>query len=150
MFTKKTDILTFFSQNWFVNLSEYIRIFSDFFLIFEFFFFSFDKTIKINEIWIYFRKILRTRLEKFLNNLSKRFVNTNQTFFNKQGLDKLEKKSGKIHMYSDELKNQFWLKKSYVTGFFVEQFFFTNFLITFENYSYVKSMFSAPYEWLIF
>ena len=28
-------------------------------------------------------------------------------------------------MYSEKLENQFWLKKkSYVTGFFIEQFFF--------------------------
>ena len=37
-------------------------------------------------------------------------------------------------MYSDELTNQFWLKKLEVTGFFVQQFFFTNLLITFWNY----------------
>ena len=34
---------TFFSQNWFVNLSEYIWIFSDFFLIFESFFIELKK-----------------------------------------------------------------------------------------------------------
>ena len=31
-------------------------------------------------------------------------------------------------MHSDRLKNQFWLKKSYVTDFFVEQFFFYKFV----------------------
>ena len=41
-------------------------------------------------------------------------------------------------------------KKSNVTGFFVRQFFFTNLLITFGNYQYVKLMFSAPSQWLIF
>ena len=39
-------------------------------------------------------------------------------------------------MYSEKLKNQ--------------SIFFTNFLLTFWNYKYVKSMFSAPSEWLIF
>ena len=38
-------------------------------------------------------------------------------------------------------------KKIYVINFFVEQFFFTNFLITFWNYYYVKSPRS---EWLTF
>ena len=37
-------------------------------------------------------------------------------------------------MYSDELENQFWLKKSYGSGFFLKILFSTNFLITFGNY----------------
>ena len=37
-------------------------------------------------------------------------------------------------MYLNKLTNQFWLKKRYVTDFFVEQFFFINFLVTFEIY----------------
>ena len=41
-------------------------------------------------------------------------------------------------------------KKSYVTSFFVEHIFFHNLLITFRNYLYVKSMFSAPLDFLIF
>ena len=44
------------------------------------------------------------------------------------------KKSGKIHMYSDKLTNECWLKKSYVNSFFVEQIFFNNLFITFWNY----------------
>ena len=36
---EKNGNLTFFSLNWFANLSEYIWIFSDFFLSIEFFFF---------------------------------------------------------------------------------------------------------------
>ena len=33
----------------------------------------------------YFRKSLHTILKKFLDNRSKRFANTTQTFFNKRG-----------------------------------------------------------------
>ena len=54
-----------------------------------------------------FTKRLRTSLKKFLHNQSKRFANTTQTFFDKWGFQKLEKKSEKIHMYSDKLTNQF-------------------------------------------
>ena len=46
MFNKETGNLTFLSQNWFVNLSEYIWFFLDYFLIFEILFFSFVKTVK--------------------------------------------------------------------------------------------------------
>ena len=35
---QKAGNITFFSQNWFINLSECIWIFSDLFLIFEIFF----------------------------------------------------------------------------------------------------------------
>ena len=54
--TKKPVTKLVLSQNWFVNLSEYTGIFWDFFLIFQIFFFSFEKTIKSHEIWICFRK----------------------------------------------------------------------------------------------
>ena len=37
-------------------------------------------------------------------------------------------------MYSDKLTNQFWLNKNLYHQFFIEQFFFTNLLITFLNY----------------
>ena len=35
LFNKKTGKVIFFSQNWFVNFSEYTWIFSEFYLIFE-------------------------------------------------------------------------------------------------------------------
>ena len=35
MFKKKISNVTFFSQNWFVNFSEYMWFFQVFFLIFE-------------------------------------------------------------------------------------------------------------------
>ena len=69
---------------------------SDFFLIFETFFFSFERTTKSREIWICFRKRLGTTLKKFLDNRSKRFANTSQTFFDKRGLQKLDKNLKKI------------------------------------------------------
>ena len=41
-----------------------------------------------------------------------------QTFSYKRGFQKLEKKSEKIHMYSDKLTNQFRLKKKLRYRFF--------------------------------
>ena len=76
------------------------------------FLFGFEKMIKNHELWIFFAKTLRTSLKKFLDNQTKLFANTTQTFFDKRGFQKLEKKSKNIHMYSDKLTNQFWLKKN--------------------------------------
>ena len=87
------------------------------------FFFSFEKTIKSHEFWTCFRK------------KTKRFTNS-----------KIRKKSEKIRMYLSKLTTQFWLTKSYITGFFVEDFIFTNLLLTFRIYYYVKSIFSARPE----
>ena len=54
-------------------------------------------------------------------------------------------------MQSDKLTNQFWLEKKLGYRFFCWTIFlFTNLLITFWNYWYVKSMFSPPSEYLIF
>ena len=63
------------------NTYDFLR----FFLIFEIFFFSFEKTIKSHEILTVFAERLRTTLNKFLDNRSKRFANTTQTFFDKRG-----------------------------------------------------------------
>ena len=53
-------------------------------------FFSFDKRSS-HEILICFAKRLRTTLKKFLDNRSKQYANTIQIFFDKRGLQKLEK-----------------------------------------------------------
>ena len=71
------------------------RFFSNFWI-----FFTFELRIKNHEILICFRKkTIRTTLKKFLDNRSKRFGNTTQTFFDKRRFRKLEKKSEKIHIY---------------------------------------------------
>ena len=62
------------------------------------------------------------------------FANTTQTFFDKQGFQKLEKNLKKIHMYSDKLANRFWLKKITSLGFLLNNFFSTILLTTFWNY----------------
>ena len=121
--TKKTITQLFFSQNWFVNLSEYIWIFSDFFLTFEFFFFLVLKKLsKVAKFGYVFAQRLRTTLKKFLDNRSKFFANMTRTFVDKRGFPKLEKKL-KQFMFSDKLTNQFWLKKSYITVFHSKTFF---------------------------
>ena len=87
----KKPVPLFFSQNWFVNFSEYISIFSDFSLIFEIFFLILKNWLKVTKFGYIFTKRLRTILKKFLGNRSKRFANTTQTFFDKRGFQKLEK-----------------------------------------------------------
>ena len=57
---------------------------------------------------------------KKLDNRSKQFANTTQTSLDERGFQKLEKS----YMYSDKLTNQFRLKKSYVTGLFLQRFIF--------------------------
>ena len=95
-----------------------------------------------------FAKILRTTLKKFLGNRSKRFANTTRRFYDKRNFQKLEKNLKKIHTYSDKLTNQFWLKKVTLYVFLLKIFYFTNLLITFEHYLYVKSMFSDSVQLL--
>ena len=62
---------------------------------------------------------------------------------------KNDQKSRNLDMFSQKDYTQ------EVSGLLIEthhkyNFFLTNLLITFGNYQYVKSMFSAPSEWLIF
>ena len=77
-----------------------------------------------------------TRLEHF---------SINGVFFSK-----IRRKTEKIHMYSDKMTNQFWLSKSYVTGFFL-----TNFFHSFVNNIRASlickiNVHSTSSEWLIF
>ena len=65
----------------------------------------------------------RATLKKFLDNRLKRFANMTPIFFDKR-VFKIGKKFEKNPFSSDKLTNQFWLKKSYVASFFVEQFFY--------------------------
>ena len=67
-----------------------MNFFRFFFLIFEIFVISFEKVIKSRNLDVV-AKSLRTTLKKFLDNRSKRFANTTQTFFDKRGFQKLEK-----------------------------------------------------------
>ena len=57
-----------------------------------------------------------------------RFIKTKKKKFYK-----IRKKSEKINVFG-QIDKSIVAKKSYVTGFFVEQFFFTILLITFWNY----------------
>ena len=59
-----------------------------FFLIFEIFFLVLRKRSKVTEFGYVFVKRLGTTLKKFLDNRSKRFANTSQTFFDKRGFQK--------------------------------------------------------------
>ena len=68
--------------------------FLDFFLIVEIFF-CFEKTIKSRNLNV-FAKRLRTTLKEFLDNRSKLFANTTQTFFDKRGFRKLLKNLNKF------------------------------------------------------
>ena len=112
------------------------------------FFFLVSKKRSCRKIWISFRKRLRTTLKKFLDNWSKQFANTTQSFFDKRGFQKFRKKSPKILVYSDKFDKSILAKKVTLPVFLLT-FFFTDLLITFGNYKYVKSMFSVPSEWLI-
>ena len=104
--------------------------FLDFVLVFDFFFFFFEKTIKSRNLdmfspeyyalhprsfWATDRNDLQIRLKDFSINA------------------RIRKKSEKICMYSDKLTNQFWLKKV-TLKFFCSTIVFTNLLITFWNY----------------
>ena len=99
----KTGNVNFFSKNWFVNLSEYIWIFSDFFLIFEnpVYRSIFELYLRIVLIdypetsWVWCVIFLRKRIQ----------ISWLDGFFNKKIEN--QKKSEKNHLYSDELTNQF-------------------------------------------
>ena len=100
------------------NSYEFFQIFFNF----RNFVFSFEKT-KFGYI---FAKRIRTTLKKFLDNRSKGFEISTQTFSDKRGFQSLEKNLKKFVFIRTN-----WLRKSYVTSFFVEQFFFTHLLINF-------------------
>ena len=109
------------------SLLEFVRIlmnFFRFFLIFEIFFLVLKKQSKVMKFGYVLAKRLGSTLMKFLDNRSKRFANTSQTFFDKQGFQKLDENLNKIIRFRTKWKNQVWLKKSYVTGFLLNHFFF--------------------------
>ena len=62
-----------------------------FFLIFEMFFLVLKKRSKFTKFGHVFAKRLRMTLKKSLDNLSKRFANTTQTFFDNRGCQKFKK-----------------------------------------------------------
>ena len=113
MFNKKTSNVTFLAK---INLSirpNKYDFFSDFYLICEYFVFA-----------NYFERLPRNFLSVVRNIFTKTYPNF-VTFdsFSKKKIENY-KKSEKIRMHSDKLANQFWLKISWVTSFFVEHFFF--------------------------
>ena len=91
LFNKKTGNLAFFSQNWFANGPNTRQFFHIFFYSSKFFFLVLIKRSKDTKFRHVFEKRLRATLKKYLDNRSKRFANTTQTFFDKRGFQKLEK-----------------------------------------------------------
>ena len=121
---KTNNATFFFTKNWFVNFSEYIWVFADFFLIFENPVYRKNVESYLARLSRNFSSIVRSLFEKTYSN----FSTFDRSFKTKKKFRRLER----IHVFG-QIKIQFWLKKSWVTGFF-DEFYFTNLLITFWNY----------------
>ena len=109
------------------------------------------KNDEVTKFRTVFAKRLSTALKKFLDNRSKRFANTTQTFFNKRGFQKLEKNLNKFICIRTKIRT-IWIKKELRYRFFCWRIFFS-LLCYYNNFweiLYVKSIFSASSEWLIF
>ena len=104
---QKTGNVTFFSQNLFFYLSEWIWMFSDFFS-------NFWKPRFSKNVWV----VLANRYDR----LSRNFLSVVRSLFAKtyrnlvivfsklkKKISNIRKKSEKIHLYSNKLTNQFWL-----------------------------------------
>ena len=70
--------------------------FSRFFFNLRNFFLVLKKRSIVTKFGYVFAKRLRNILKKFLDNRSKRFGNTTQTFFDKKGFEKIENNLKKI------------------------------------------------------
>ena len=125
--TKKNGIVTFFSQNWFVNLSKYICIFSDFLIIFE--------NPVYRKMFVVFSHLFNRLSRNFLNVVRSLFTKTYPNFVTsffktkkkKKKNSKFRKKSEKIDMYSDKFIR---VTKIRLSVFLSNNFFTTIFLIT--------------------
>ena len=106
LFNKKIGNVTFFYQNWFVNLSEYIWFFSNFW-----------KPHFSKDVWVVFVNcfgwVSRIFLSIVRSLFAKKYPNSvtfDHFFETKKEFRRLEK-GWKIRKYSNKLINQFWPKK---------------------------------------
>ena len=122
MFNQKTGNLTFVLAK--MYLSTYL-ITCEFFQIFsnlKIFFFFFCRNNRVTKFVYVFVKRLRTALKKFLDNRSKRFADTTQTFFDKQDFQKLGKNRKKFYVFG-QIDKSVLSEKKLRYSLFVEHFF---------------------------